>query len=85
MSDGDVSWVLLPGFPVYLHGGGVQQLDPHLCGLPDPMGLAQSHLKNLDIWRGVWGGGEREREARERVVNGNKKKLLQFPPMIIFL
>ena len=57
MSDGDVSWVLLPGFPVYLHGGGVQQLDPHLCGLPDPMGLAQSHLKNLDIWRGVWGGG----------------------------
>ena len=82
MSDGDVSWVLLPGFPVYLHGGGVQQLDPHLCGLPDPMGLAQSHLKNLDIWRGVCGGGGRERQARGLLMV--IKKTSSIPPMIIF-
>ena len=40
----DLGGVLLPGLPVDLHGGRVQQEDLDLHGLAHPVRLAQPHL-----------------------------------------
>ena len=48
----DLGWVLLPRLPVYLHGHGVPQHQPHLPGLAHAVRLPQPHLHLRDVETG---------------------------------
>ena len=52
MTEGDISRVLFPGLPIYLHGDRLGEEDSDLTSLTHTMGLAEANLHLGDVETG---------------------------------